>query len=167
VLHGDPLIGRKLVNNPVSLEPPDPTILLATKGIVRQITDRLIVDMGHACLHLKRKGSPAIFIPRDHGSGQPRVGIVGDPQGDGFIVHLPKSTPSRCTARSRPNVNQEMPPKNSGLWNWIETSTPQAEEREPDQCPCRPRFHQGGMNQRLVRHIFVSQIKAFMSGARP
>jgi hypothetical protein len=111
VLHGDPLIGRKLVNNPVSPEPPDPTILLATKGIVRQITDRLIVDMGHACLHLKRKGSPAIFIPRDHGSGQPRVGIVGDPQGDGFIVHLPKSTPSRCTARSRPNVNQEMPPE--------------------------------------------------------
>ena len=37
------------------------------------------------------------------------------------VVNDPKRTPSKCTARSRPKVNQEMPPRNSGLWNWIET----------------------------------------------
>ena len=40
------------------------------------------------------------------------------------VVNDPKRTPSKCTARSRPNVNQEMPPRNSGLWNWIETRMP-------------------------------------------
>src|SRR5687768_6511348 len=40
------------------------------------------------------------------------------------VVNDPNRTPSRCTARSRPNVNHEIPPKNSGLWNWIETRMP-------------------------------------------
>lgn len=88
MLHRDPLIGRKLVDDPVAAEPSETAILLATERIVRKIIDRLIVDMGHAGLHLKREGKPSIFIPRDNGPGQSGIGVVGDPQGFGFILHF-------------------------------------------------------------------------------
>lgn len=56
MLHGDPLRGRKLFDDPVAAKTPEPAVLLAAERVIGEIVHGLVMEVSHAHLHLERKG---------------------------------------------------------------------------------------------------------------
>ena len=80
VLHGEPLIGRECLDHPLAVESADSGILFATKRAVRQIDDRLVVDMHHANLEALGKPLAALEIAGKYTAGKPMFRVIGNPE---------------------------------------------------------------------------------------
>src|SRR5260370_26508058 len=61
-----PVIARKFAQDPLSAEPPESTVLLATEGAGRRVVDTMVINMGHSGLNSQREPHTTLAVPREH-----------------------------------------------------------------------------------------------------
>src|SRR5438309_6071793 len=67
MLRCDPVVGCKLLDDPITAEPADAAVLLAAKRTGRGVIDRRIIDMSHPRLDGERESQSSRLVATEDG----------------------------------------------------------------------------------------------------
>ena len=74
--NGDPMISRKLADNPFAAKAAETAILLPSKWSSKRFGEGGVVYVGHASLYSQRKPSASLDVAGKYRTGQPISGII-------------------------------------------------------------------------------------------
>src|SRR5437868_15282646 len=86
VLHADPVIGSKLLQDPLPTESAEAAVLFAAEWTGRSVVDRGVIDVSHTRLDPKSKAQAAGFVAREYATGKAKGSVVGNTQGVGISI---------------------------------------------------------------------------------